>query len=161
MRKRFVASSCFVVLLAPATALHAQQARARPLPCAQMQGLSVPAGAIGLPTGGAQVSEAVVVPAAGSNASTTPEHCRLTGTIAPVDPLAPRITFRVVLPVAWNGKAMMFGGGGFNGTVPNVAGNVPAGPTDQPTPWGAAMPRSPAIRVTRPMPRGRWTASSC
>lgn len=136
MRNGFVASGCFVVLLAPAAALHAQQAHARPLPCEKMQGLSVPAAAIGLPTGGAQVSEAVVVPAAGSNASATPEHCRLTGAIAPVDPLAPRITFRVVLPVAWNGKAMMFGGGGFNGTVPNVAGNVPAGPTDQPTPLG-------------------------
>ena len=31
---------------------------------------------------------------------------------------------------------MMFGGGGFDGTLPNVAGNVSAGPTDQPTPLG-------------------------
>lgn len=43
---------------------------------------------------------------------------------------------RLVLPEQWNRKAMMFGGGGYNGTVPNVAGNVPAGPLDQPTPLG-------------------------
>ena len=30
----------------------------------------------------------------------------------------------------------MMGGGGFNGSVPNVAGNVPAGPADQPNPLG-------------------------
>ena len=30
----------------------------------------------------------------------------------------------------------MFGGGGFNGSIPNVAGNVPAGPANQLTPLG-------------------------
>src|SRR3569832_2375722 len=30
----------------------------------------------------------------------------------------------------------MFGGGGFDGSVPNVVGNVPNGPTDQPVPLG-------------------------
>ena len=30
----------------------------------------------------------------------------------------------------------MFGGGGFDGSIPNVAGNVPAGPADQPLPLG-------------------------
>jgi len=43
---------------------------------------------------------------------------------------------KIALPDAWNQKAMMFGGGGYNGTIPNVAGNVPAGPVDQPTPLG-------------------------
>ena len=31
---------------------------------------------------------------------------------------------------------MMFGGGGYNGTVPNLAQNVPFGPVDQRTPLG-------------------------
>ena len=33
-------------------------------------------------------------------------------------------------------KVVMFGGGGFDGSIPNVAGNVPAGPTDQLVPLG-------------------------
>jgi feruloyl esterase len=42
----------------------------------------------------------------------------------------------VALPTAWNTKAVMFGGGGFDGSIPNVTGNVPQGATDQPTPLG-------------------------
>lgn len=131
MKKILFATGCVAVLLAPADRVHAQ-----PLACAEMLTVSIPSTAIGLPSGGGKVTEAVVVPAAGSNASATPAYCRVTGTLAPVNPQAPAITFRVALPVAWNGKVMMFGGGGFDGTLPNVAGNVPAGPTDQPTPLG-------------------------
>lgn len=106
------------------------------LSCEALAGLSVPATAIGLPTSGASVSSAAPVAAAGSGAAMTPAHCLVAGTIAPVDPAAPAIRFNVALPVDWNGKAMMLGGGGFNGTIPNVRGNVPAGPADRPTPIG-------------------------
>lgn len=99
-----------------------------------MAGVTIPASAIGLPTTGAKVTEALVVPAAGTGAAATPEYCRVTGAIAPVDSSAPNIIFRVALPTAWNNKAAMFGGGGLDGTLPSVAGNVPAGPTDQPVP---------------------------
>jgi len=51
-----------------------------------------------------------------------------------VDPTAPKIKFQVDLPANWNKKAMAFGGGGFDGSIPNVAGNVGFGPTDKPTP---------------------------
>jgi hypothetical protein len=129
IQKMLFATGCLVVLPLSVAQVHAQA-----LPCAQMLAVSIPAASIGLPTGGGQVTEAVIVPATGANAAAAPEHCRLTGTLSPVHPQAPQITFRVALPVAWNGKVMMFGGGGFNGTLPNVAGNVPAGPTDQPTP---------------------------
>ena len=131
MKKIGLVTGCLGALLVPVG-----QVQAQPLSCAQMLAVSIPPASIALPTGGGRVTEAVIVPAAGSNATATPEHCRLTGQLAPVDPQAPHITFRVALPAAWNGKVMMFGGGGFNGTVPNVAGNVPAGPTDQPTPLG-------------------------
>ncbi len=130
-KKILFATGCLAVLLATADRAHAQ-----PQACAEMLAAAIPSTAIGLPSGDGKVTEAMVVPAAGSNASATPAHCRVTGTLAPVNPQAPAITFRLALPVAWNGKVMMFGGGGFDGTLPNVAGNVPAGPTDQPTPLG-------------------------
>lgn len=107
-----------------------------PLSCSQMAGLAIPAAEIGLPTRGGSVTEAVVVAAAGSGATALPEYCRVTGTLTAVDTAAPAITFRIAMPTTWNGKLMMFGGGGLDGTLPNVAGNVPAGPTDQPVPLG-------------------------
>lgn len=131
MKTILFTTGCVAVLLAPVDRVHAQ-----PLACADMLTVSIPATAIGLPSGNGKVTEAVVVPAAGSNASATPAYCRVTGTLAPVNPQSPGITFRMALPDRWNRKVMMFGGGGFNGTLPNVAGNVPAGPTDQPTPLG-------------------------
>jgi len=107
---------------------------AAPTPCADLAGMTIPASAIGLPTSGATVTSAAVVAAAGTGAAAIAEHCLVNARILPVDAAAPAILFRVVLPARWNRKALMFGGGGFDGTIPNVAGNVPAGPTDQPLP---------------------------
>ena len=109
---------------------------ARPKTCDQMVGLTVPAAAIGLPTRGAAVTSAAVVPAAGTGASALPEYCLVNGKISPIDTTAPDILFRVALPTDWNSKIVMFGGGGFDGSIPNVAGNVPVGPTDQLLPLG-------------------------
>ncbi|MET0210245.1 MAG: tannase/feruloyl esterase family alpha/beta hydrolase [Burkholderiaceae bacterium] len=109
---------------------------ATPLSCSELVGLTIPATSIGLPTTGATVATAVVVAASGSGATATPEHCLVNASIAPVDGSAPKILFRLALPTVWNTKALMFGGGGFNGSIPNVAGNVPNGPVDQPTPLG-------------------------
>ena len=91
-----------------------------PRACADMVGLTIPAAAIGLPTTGGKVTSATVVPLSGTGARVVPEHCLVGGTIAPVDPAAEAIQFRVALPVAWNRKAMMFGGGGFNGPKPEM-----------------------------------------
>lgn len=102
--------------------------------CAQINGLVIPAGSIGLPTSGATVTSTEVVPAGGTGAAATGEYCKVLGQIAPVDTTAPSIRFQVNLPATWNGKAMMFGGGGYNGTIATAVGNVPAGPTDQPLP---------------------------
>jgi len=113
-----------------------QDQAAAPVPCEQLAGLSIPAERIGLPTSGGVVTEAVVVAAAGEGAAALPEHCRVTAAIAPVDPAAPSIMFRVAMPTEWNHKVVMFGGGGFDGSIPNVAGNIPAGPIDRPTPLG-------------------------
>ncbi|ODV43744.1 feruloyl esterase [Cupriavidus sp. UYMMa02A] len=105
-----------------------------PVSCENMPGKTVAASNIGLPTKGATVTDAVKVPATGGGQLGTGEYCKVTGTIAPVDPTAPAIKFEVDMPASWNQKVVMFGGGGYDGTIPNTAGNVPAGPTDQPTP---------------------------
>ncbi|GAA1595195.1 tannase/feruloyl esterase family alpha/beta hydrolase [Actinomadura kijaniata] len=104
--------------------------------CTRLAGLAIPASAIGLPTGGGHVRQATPVPASGQGASAVGAHCRVDAALRPVDPEAPDILMRVALPAAWNGKAMMFGGGGYDGTIPNIAGNVPYGPSDRPTPLG-------------------------
>jgi Tannase and feruloyl esterase len=107
-----------------------------PLTCTQLAGMAIPAESIGLPTTGGTVTTAVLTAAAGTGVTATPEYCLVNGSISPVDSTAPKILFRVALPTVWNGKAVMFGGGGFNGTIPAVDGNVPNGPTDQATPLG-------------------------
>ena len=121
---------------APAPAPAPAPIAATPMTCQQLAGSTIPAGAIGLPTTGGTVTSATVVPAAGSGTAALPEYCRVVGTIASVDPAATNIVFNVALPTSWNSKVVMFGGGGFDGSVPNVAGNVPNGPVDQPTPLG-------------------------
>ena len=68
-------------------------------------------------------------------------YCKVQGAGSrPVDPVAPDIIFQVNLPDSWNGKALQFGGGGYNGTLAGAAaggtGNIPAGPIDRPVPLG-------------------------
>ena len=104
--------------------------------CNEMLGVRIPAAAIALPTSGASVTAATLTPGGGAAPQPYGPYCDLSVDIAPVDPSAPAIKMRIALPEQWNGKAMMYGGGGYNGTIPNVAGNVPAGPVDQPTPLG-------------------------
>ena len=102
--------------------------------CADLTGMTIPASAMGLPTTGGAVISAAIVPAAGAGAALVAEYCRVNGRISPVDPAAPNILFRVALPTSWNQKALMYGGGGFDGSIPNVTGNVPSGATDKPLP---------------------------
>lgn len=104
--------------------------------CTELNGMTVPAASIGLPTTGAVVTSTQVVPAAGTGTAAIGEYCKVLGEISPVDSNAPKIKFQVNLPTTWNGKAMMFGGGGYDGSIPNVAGNVPAGPVNQLVPLG-------------------------
>jgi feruloyl esterase len=110
--------------------------QAEPKACAVLNGMTVAAAAIGLPTTGAVVTSTEVVPAAGTGTAAVGEYCRVLGEINPVSANAPKIRFQVNLPATWNSKAMMFGGGGYNGTIATGTGNVPAGPTDQPRPLG-------------------------
>lgn len=104
------------------------------LNCGQLNGMAIAASAIGLPTTGATVTSSTVVAASGSGNGAVGEYCKLLGDIHPVDPKAQKIKFQLNLPTAWNNKAVMFGGGGYNGTIATGVGNVPAGPADKPAP---------------------------
>jgi len=108
--------------------------------CESLKGHRVAATQIGLPTGGAIVTEAVLQPPVVAPpdrpAEGLPEYCSLTGTIAPVDKTAPNITFRLNIPTQWNGKAWQVGGGGLNGIIPpNLAAMSRRG-----SPLGASYP---------------------
>jgi len=111
-------------------------ATATELSCGGLIGMTVPASAIALPTTGAFVTTAVLVPAGGTPPKTFGEYCRVSAEINPVDPSAPKIMMQLALPTAWNRKAMMRGGGGYNGTIPNVGGSLLGGPANQPDPVG-------------------------
>ena len=92
--------------------------------CDSLAGLAVPAASIGLPSSGATVAAAELVPAAPQTLTVdravlaTPEYCRVTGRISPVDPAAPPINFHVNLPTSWNRKLAQLGGSGQNGVIP-------------------------------------------
>lgn len=106
-----------------ATTVQAKPAPLTAESCSALAKLSIKAGRIGLPTNGANVTAANLVAAS----EHVPEHCLVAGLILPADKSAPNIEFNVALPVAWNGKALMFGGGGYDGVIPRVAGNLPIG----------------------------------
>jgi hypothetical protein len=92
--------------------------------CAELGGKVIQASAIGLPSTGARVRSAVLVQA---SESIPVEYCRVLGVIGPIDPTAPDINFQVNLPTVWTGKAVQYGGGGFNGTL--ITGENPLGNT--------------------------------
>ncbi|HEU5160121.1 MAG TPA: tannase/feruloyl esterase family alpha/beta hydrolase [Streptosporangiaceae bacterium] len=100
--------------------------------CAGLDQMEIPASVISLPTSGGRVESASVMTSLVSGEMI--EYCQVNAAIFPVDPSAPNIKMRVDLPYGWNRKAMMFGGGGYNGTIPDLTANVPFGPTDRPVP---------------------------
>jgi hypothetical protein len=88
-------------------------------PCAGLAGRSIAPAPVGLPSGPARIASATVERLPGSPAAAEPTitYCKVLGEIAPFDPAAPPIRFEVNLPEQWNGKAVQYGGGGFNGVL--------------------------------------------
>ncbi len=109
---------------------------AAPLTCEELTGLSVPGASIALPARGATVTSARLVSGGGTAPKTFGNYCLVAGDILPVDGSAPPIKFQIAMPEQWNQRVLMLGGGGYDGTVPNVAGNIPAGPASLPNPIG-------------------------
>src|SRR5436190_11384245 len=83
-------------------------------------GTSIPASAIGEPVRDVTVAAPRWVAATGP----APARCEVDGVIAPVDTAATArpINFRVALPAAWNHRAVQQGGGGMNGSIPDLSG---------------------------------------
>jgi hypothetical protein len=88
-------------------------------PCAALAGRNIEPALIGLPSGPARITSATTerLPASPAAAEPTVAYCKVLGEIAPLDPTAPPIRFEVNLPEVWNGKAVQYGGGGFNGVL--------------------------------------------
>lgn len=111
----------FIVLAAAVIQAVSSQAQGEvtPLPasaCSSLQGFSIPASAIGLPTGGAVVQTAVPV-AASESGNVNGNFCKVIGIVRPQNPSSPNIEFQVNLPQSWNRRALQMGGGGYNGTL--------------------------------------------
>ena len=83
---------------------------------------TVPTSAIGEPVASVTVSAAVWTAAPAGGTQGTAAQCVVDGSMAPVDkaPNARPINFRVVLPAAWNRRAVQRGGGGMNGVIPQL-----------------------------------------
>jgi len=87
-----------------------------PATCASLQGLAIPASAIGLPTGGAVVQAAAGM-AATDAGNANGAFCKVTGIVRPQNPASPNLEFEVNLPASWNRRVLQMGGGGYNGTL--------------------------------------------
>lgn len=105
-----------------AAVAHAQAPKTAPGRCAAFTAVRIPAARIGLATRGARVTSARWMVASPESEHPTPDYCRILGAIAPIDPKAPEIRFELDLPAHWNGKALMLGGGGFDGFIPDTSG---------------------------------------
>ncbi|WP_370681599.1 tannase/feruloyl esterase family alpha/beta hydrolase [Comamonas sp. GB3 AK4-5] len=107
---------------------------------------AVPASALVLPSAGARIASAALMPASPLKVGkpgpwpgagiqpATPAYCQVQGRIGPVDPAAPPIQFQVNLPLQWNGRSLQYGGGGFNGVLVSGVDLLPAARFDRPAP---------------------------
>jgi feruloyl esterase len=78
-------------------------------------GTTIPIAAIGEPVSTVGLSE----PKRMAAADPAPAYCTVDGSMAPIDPAAKPINFRVVFPASWTLRAAQFGGGGINGIIPS------------------------------------------
>ena len=99
-----------------------------PVNCGALKGYTLPASAIALPTRGA------IVKSAGLSMSKGVSYCKIKGEITSIDPHAQAIRFELNLPQQWNGKAVHYGGGGFDGALVTGLARPEVGVKGQPTP---------------------------
>ncbi|MGF6599467.1 hypothetical protein P3T23_004195 [Paraburkholderia sp. GAS448] len=103
--------------------------------CAELAGLELPAETIALPTRGARIDAATIIPAT-APLNQSGEYCRITGSIRAFKANAPDIRFDLNLPRQWNGRALQIGGGGYSGVVVSGTGVMPFSPVRAPLAQG-------------------------
>ena len=101
--------------------------------CPTLGGKTVAASEIGVPSGSAVVTSATLV-AAVTTAPAFGEYCKVLGTVAATSAGADPIRFQLNLPTTWNGRAVMVGGGGFNGTLVDAVAALRDAAPGQPQP---------------------------
>ena len=91
---------------------------------ASQLGTTIPVSSIGEAVAGVTLAAPRWV-AATDNA---PAYCSIDGVMAPTDTSSNGrpINFRVVLPASWTSHAVQLGGGGMNGSIPNLTGGEAA-----------------------------------
>jgi len=87
-------------------------------------GTAIPVSAIGEPVAGVTLAAPRWVAATGN----APAYCLVDGAMAPMDTSVNGrpINFRVVLPASWTSHGVQLGGGGMNGSIPNLTGGEAA-----------------------------------
>jgi len=90
----------------------------------QQLGTTIPVSSIGEPVAGVTLAAPRWVASTGN----APAYCSIDGAMAPTDtsPNGRPINFRVVLPSSWTSHAVQLGGGGMNGSIPNLTGGEAA-----------------------------------
>lgn len=83
-----------------------------------LTGLKIPADWFTEKTNGGEVISASIVT---SETNAEVQYAEVFGYIYPVDPEAPNIEWKVLLPMKWNGRSLQLGGGANNGSIPNLS----------------------------------------
>lgn len=90
----------------------------------KLVGVEIPASSFSEKTGGGKIVSAELVT---SESDPNAQYVNVFGHIYPVDPEAPNIEWRVLLPLKWNGRSVQLGGGANNGSIPKLTGTTSMG----------------------------------
>ena len=90
-------------------------------------GTAIPAASIGEPVSAVTLNAPVWT----AETVNLPAFCSVDGAMAPVTANGKPINFRVLLPALWNQSAAQLGGGGMDGSIPNLTqgSNLTTGPS--------------------------------
>ena len=98
--------------------------------CPGFTGRAIDAKASKLPIRGGAIQSAEIATLGSAS------YCKILGALAPVDPKSYPINFQINLPLAWNGRAVQYGGGGYNGILITGLDPLRDQPLDLPPPVG-------------------------
>lgn len=118
----FVSTACVTAAARQLTSIDSNKTISEADCTTNKLGSTIPISAIGEPVSGIALSAPRWIAASGN----MPAYCAVDGSMSPVDrsPSAKPILFRVALPTSWNRRAAQLGGGGTNGTIPNLTGEA-------------------------------------